>query len=119
MVSSGLLLLLLTTAAGQLPLPPLDTTTTLPSTTPLVSAQGDVVADVSAGQLAGLRFLVKDVPWLPGRDPSEEQPDSHGRNEISPVRWKNDVVVYGFLGIPYAYPPVTARRFKVKMLACR
>lgn len=74
----------------------------------------DVLVRLSIGDLVGQKVTVNNVPWTPDHDPMEQirkdwtyyEPDS-----VSPL---NNVTVVTFLGIPYAEPPVSQRRFKVK-----
>lgn len=69
---------------------------------------------LSIGDLVGQKVTVKNVPWTPDRDPMEQIRKDWSYSEPDPVHPLNNITVMTFLGIPYAEPPVSQRRFKVK-----
>lgn len=75
---------------------------------------GDVLVRLSIGDLVGQKVTVSNVPWTPDRDPIEQIRKDWSYFDPDPVSPLNNITVVTFLGIPYAEPPVSQRRFKVK-----
>ncbi|VDK47610.1 unnamed protein product [Anisakis simplex] len=67
---------------------------------------------MSIGDMIGRKTTVENVPWTANQDPLENMPSDWSRPEPNPVAPKNNITVFTFLGIPYAEPPVSQRRFK-------
>lgn len=90
--------------------------------------------------MIGRRVTVNDLPWTPGnlcitdidndlalfhylkvnrfillldQDPTEQIPETRPHREPNPLPPKNNVSIFVFLGVPYAEPPISERRFKV------
>ncbi|KHN80933.1 Neuroligin-4, Y-linked [Toxocara canis] len=72
----------------------------------------EAVVRLSIGDVVGKKVVVENVPWTPNRDPLEEIRSDWARPEPNPVGPSNNVTVFTFLGVPYAEPPVSQRRFK-------
>lgn len=69
--------------------------------------------------MVGKKVVVENVPWTANRDPLEDIPSDRDRPEPNPVPRRNNVTVFTFLGVPYAEPPVSQRRFKVSIFCFR
>lgn len=61
----------------------------------------------------GKKILIPNVPWTATHDPLENIPDDRNNFEPNILSEKNNITVFTFLGVPYAEPPVSQRRFKV------
>uniref|UniRef100_A0A914ZCY3 Carboxylesterase type B domain-containing protein n=2 Tax=Parascaris univalens TaxID=6257 RepID=A0A914ZCY3_PARUN len=72
----------------------------------------EVIVRLSIGDMIGKKVIVENVPWTANRDPLEDIPSDRDRPEPNPVPRTNNVTVFTFLGVPYAEPPVSQRRFK-------
>lgn len=57
------------------------------------------------------------MPWTATHDSTENIPDERTHFEPNILPEKNNVTIYTFLGVPYAEPPVSQRRFKVYFYA--
>ncbi|VDM75392.1 unnamed protein product [Strongylus vulgaris] len=66
--------------------------------------------------LVGKKILLRDLPWTPTQDPSEQLPPQRSHFDPNPLPPRNNVTVYTFLGIPYAEAPVSQRRLKPPQL---
>lgn len=73
----------------------------------------DVLVRLAIGDVVGKKIIIKDVPWTCDHDPFEQIPIDRDHFEPNPVPPTNNVTIFTFLGIPYAEPPVSQRRFKV------
>uniref|UniRef100_A0A915PEC8 Ribosomal protein L23/L25 N-terminal domain-containing protein n=1 Tax=Setaria digitata TaxID=48799 RepID=A0A915PEC8_9BILA len=80
------------------------------------SEQGDVLVRLSIGKLLGQKVTVYNVPWTPNRDPVEQIRHDWIHFEPNPVAIINNITIMTFLGIPYAEPPISQRRFKLPQL---
>lgn len=69
---------------------------------------------MSAGNLIGRKHLLTNLPWRADHDPLEQTRPTDTHFEPDPVAPLNNVTIYVFLGVPYAEPPVSTRRFKVR-----
>lgn len=68
---------------------------------------------LSIGDIIGKKILLRNLPWTPTQDPSEQLPPQRSHFDPSPLPPRNNVTIYTFLGVPYAEPPVAQRRLKV------
>lgn len=86
------------------------------STTPYTVKEGfnpdEVIVRLVLGDIVGKTVILKDLPWTPNQDQTDMMPDDASHFNPNPLPPKNDVPIYTFLGIPYAEPPVSQRRFK-------
>lgn len=75
--------------------------------------ENEVLVRLSIGNLIGRKHIVRNVPWTAEKDPLEMERPTSTHFDPDPVPLSNNVSVYAFLGVPYAEPPVSQRRFKV------
>ncbi|KAI6209182.1 hypothetical protein M3Y96_00194400 [Aphelenchoides besseyi] len=80
------------------------------------TSENEVVVRMSIGVVIGRRHLIENVPWLIDHDPLEQLRYTDTHFDPNPVPPFNNLTVYSFLGLPYAEPPVTTRRFKSPQL---
>ncbi|CAD5228940.1 unnamed protein product [Bursaphelenchus okinawaensis] len=80
------------------------------------TASDEVLVRLSIGHVIGRRATVYNVPWTADKDPLETERPTASHFDPDPVPLLNNVTVYTFLGIPYAEPPVSQRRFKPPQL---
>ncbi|VIO89633.1 Carboxylesterase family protein [Brugia malayi] len=81
--------------------------------------KNDVLVRLSIGNLVGQKVTVNNVPWIPDHDPMEQIRKDWSYFEPNPIPPLNNVTVVTFLGIPYAEPPVSQRRFKPPQLVTK
>jgi hypothetical protein len=77
------------------------------------AAENEVLVRLSIGNLIGRRHFINNLPWRPDHDPLEQVRETDTHFDPDPVGPSNNVTIYAFLGVPYAEPPVSNRRFKV------
>ncbi|KAI6205638.1 hypothetical protein M3Y94_00814900 [Aphelenchoides besseyi] len=80
------------------------------------ASNDEVVVRMSIGVVIGRKHLIENVPWLIDHDPLEQLRNTDTHFDPNPVPPFNNLTVYSFLGLPYAEPPVTTRRFKSPQL---
>ncbi|CAI5454148.1 unnamed protein product [Caenorhabditis angaria] len=72
----------------------------------------EVLVRLPLGDIVGKEVLVENVPWTINKDPTEELPKDGTHFDPNPLLPKNNITVFTFLGVPYAEPPTSQRRFK-------
>ncbi|VDK52376.1 unnamed protein product [Gongylonema pulchrum] len=73
----------------------------------------EVLVRLSIGDIVGRKVTIKNLPWDVDHDPLEQIRPDWRHFEPNPVPPSNNITVITFLGVPYAEPPVSQRRFKV------
>ncbi|EFO25645.2 carboxylesterase [Loa loa] len=81
--------------------------------------KNDILVRLSIGDLVGQKVTVNNVPWTSDHDPMEQIRKDWLYFEPNPVSPLNNVTVITFLGIPYAEPPISQRRFKPPQLLAK
>uniref|UniRef100_A0A915EIJ8 Guanine nucleotide-binding protein subunit gamma n=1 Tax=Ditylenchus dipsaci TaxID=166011 RepID=A0A915EIJ8_9BILA len=76
----------------------------------------EIIVRLSIGDIVGQKIVIPDLPWTANQDPLEAVPDTRSHQEPNPLPNKNDIVVFTFLGVPYAEPPISQRRLKPPQL---
>lgn len=89
------------------------TTTRMPGSE---ARKDEIIVRLPIGDIIGRQFNLTDLPWDSNHDPSEVTNPEWGERDPNPVPPKNNVTVFYFLGVPYAMPPISERRFKVCFL---
>ncbi|MFH4983107.1 hypothetical protein AB6A40_009816 [Gnathostoma spinigerum] len=100
---------------GQIPTRPYNIWNPLESTTSQETSRAgnnDIMVKLSIGTVVGKNVLIPNLPWTANHDPLEQIPRDRDHSEPDPVSNFNDVSIFEFLGVPYAEPPVSQRRFK-------
>ncbi|CAD6187241.1 unnamed protein product [Caenorhabditis auriculariae] len=75
-------------------------------------AKDEVLVRLPLGDLIGKEIKLYNLPWTPTQDPTEQLPRDGTHFDPNPLHRHNNFSVYTFLGVPYAEPPVSQRRFK-------
>uniref|UniRef100_A0AC35EZ91 Carboxylesterase type B domain-containing protein n=1 Tax=Panagrolaimus sp. PS1159 TaxID=55785 RepID=A0AC35EZ91_9BILA len=84
-------------------------TTRKPGTAP---KEDEVIVRLAIGDIVGKKNYLFDLPWTVNHDPSEVTNPELGERDPNPVPPYNNATIFSFLGLPYAMPPVSERRFK-------
>lgn len=84
--------------------------------TPGEVRRNEVLVRLSIGDLIGHKIVLPNLPWTPTQNPMEQIRQDWSHFEPNPVLPSNNVTVLTFLGVPYAEPPVSQRRFKVSTM---
>ncbi|CAB3400982.1 unnamed protein product [Caenorhabditis bovis] len=72
----------------------------------------EVVVRLPLGDIVGKEVKLENLPWTANKDPTEELPKDGTHFDPNPLLANNTVTVFTFLGVPYAEPPTSQRRFK-------
>lgn len=92
---------------------PFETTTTpRPSGLNQGLNRDEVAVRLPLGDIIGKEVRLHNLPWTIHKDPTEELPRDGTHFDPNPLKPNNTVTVFTFLGVPYAEPPTSQRRFK-------
>jgi hypothetical protein len=77
----------------------------------------EIIVKLNVGDLIGRRVQIPNVPWSSAQDPLDRMPPDREHFDPNPLPPRNNVSVCVFLGVPYAEPPTSTRRFQVNQLS--
>uniref|UniRef100_A0AC35UCI7 COesterase domain-containing protein n=1 Tax=Rhabditophanes sp. KR3021 TaxID=114890 RepID=A0AC35UCI7_9BILA len=89
---------------------PLGTTTTRRPGQRLKS--DEIIVRLVIGDIVGRKHLLKDLPWTPNKSVLDRVPTDRLYPDPDILPLKNNITIFSFLGVPYAEPPTSNRRFR-------